>query len=105
MRTASWPSSSKLGFGRRSTCGPKKIGAKIRDAQLEKLPAMLVVGQKEAEGGLVSYRDRLEGDKGAMALSAVVASLRAESDARTIRATAPVPTLAEPVSDDEKHMY
>jgi threonyl-tRNA synthetase len=45
----------------------EKIGAKIRDAQLEKIPAMLVVGAKEAENQAVSYRDRVDGDQGAMA--------------------------------------
>src|SRR5258708_6017071 len=45
---------------------PEKIGAKIRDAQLEKIPVMLVVGAKEAETRAVSYRDRVEGDKGAL---------------------------------------
>ena len=42
---------------------PEKIGAKIRDAQLEKIPAMLVVGGKEAESESVSYRDRVDGDR------------------------------------------
>ena len=48
---------------------PEKIGAKIRDAQLEKIPAMLVVGAKEAENQAVSYRDRIAGDLGAMPLA------------------------------------
>ena len=47
---------------------PEKIGAKIRDAQLEKIPVMLVVGGKEAESQTVSYRDRIDGDRGAMPL-------------------------------------
>src|SRR3954447_14608954 len=70
---------------------PEKIGAKIRDAQLEKVPAMLVVGAKEAEQSTVSYRDRIDGDRGAMPLDRAVAQLRAESDARTIRQAAPPP--------------
>ena len=45
----------------------EKIGAKIRDAQLEKIPAMLVVGAKEAENQTVSFRDRTAGDLGAIA--------------------------------------
>ena len=49
---------------------PEKINAKIRDAQLEKIPAMLVVGVKEAEQQAVSYRDRTAGDLGAMPLGA-----------------------------------
>ena len=38
----------------------EKVGAKIRDAQLEKIPVMLVVGAKEAEANSVSYRDRID---------------------------------------------
>ena len=58
---------------------PEKIGAKIRDAQLEKIPVMLVVGGKEAESQAVSYRDRHDGDLGAMPLAEAVARLKAES--------------------------
>lgn len=42
----------------------EKIGYKIREAQLQKIPYMLVVGDKEMEAGTVSVRDRKEGDKG-----------------------------------------
>jgi threonyl-tRNA synthetase len=61
---------------------PEKIGAKIRDAQLEKVPVMLVVGGKEAETESVSYRDRVDGDRGAMPLAAAVAQLKAAAEAR-----------------------
>ena len=44
----------------------EKIGAKIRDAQLELIPYMFVLGGREAETGQVALRDRLEGDLGAM---------------------------------------
>lgn len=46
----------------------EKIGYKIREAQLQKIPYMLVVGDKEAESGTVSVRKRGEGDIGAMAI-------------------------------------
>ncbi len=84
---------------------PEKIGAKIRDAQLEKIPVMLVVGAKEAENKLVSYRDRIDGDRGAMPLEAAVKQIKAESDARTIRQVAP--PASEPVADvqPEQHAY
>jgi threonyl-tRNA synthetase len=84
---------------------PEKIGAKIRDAQLEKIPVMLVVGAKEAEQGTVSYRDRIDGDRGAMPLNDAVAQLKAESDARTIRQTAPPATPPAPDDEGEKHAY
>ncbi len=44
----------------------KKIGYKIREAQLSKSPYMLIVGQKEEEDKAVSVRSRIEGDKGSM---------------------------------------
>ena len=45
---------------------PEKVGAKIREAQLEKIPYMLVVGEKEASAGTVAVRDRVDGDLGAL---------------------------------------
>ena len=42
----------------------EKIGAKIRDAQLELIPYMFVVGGREAEEGKVAVRDRIDGDLG-----------------------------------------
>ena len=47
----------------------EKIGYKIREAQLQKTPYMLVVGDKEAETGTVSVRGRKDGDLGAMSLA------------------------------------
>ncbi len=44
----------------------EKIGAKIRDAQLKKIPFMLVIGEREAESGMVAVRDRVKGDTGAV---------------------------------------
>jgi threonyl-tRNA synthetase len=46
-----------------------KIGAKIRDAQLQKVPFMLVLGDREMEEGTVAVRERLKGDIGAMSLN------------------------------------
>lgn len=48
----------------------EKLGAKIRRAQLEKVPFMLVVGGRDVEAGVVSVRSRETGDKGAMTLEA-----------------------------------
>ena len=44
----------------------EKIGYKIREAQLQKVPYMLVVGDREAEAGAVSVRSRSKGDIGVM---------------------------------------
>jgi len=60
----------------------EKLQAKIRDAQLEKIPYMLVVGGKEAEAGSVSVRHRAKGDLGARPLAEFVASLRQEVENR-----------------------
>jgi threonyl-tRNA synthetase len=84
---------------------PEKVGAKVRDAQLEKVPVMLVVGGKEAETGTVSYRDRHDGDRGAMPLDEAVAKLKAESESRAAR---PVDPLAPASAVDEQaqdHTY
>jgi threonyl-tRNA synthetase len=61
----------------------EKLQAKIRDAQLEKIPYMLIVGGKEAEAGTVAVRHRTKGDLGARALGQFVADLRTEIDARS----------------------
>jgi threonyl-tRNA synthetase len=57
-----------------------KIGAKIRDAQLEKVPYMLVVGPREAESHAVAVRSREKGDEGASPLEDFLARIKAEAD-------------------------
>jgi len=56
----------------------EKTGYKIREAQMQKIPYMLVVGDREAEAGAVSVRSRAEGDKGAISLDDFAAMLKAE---------------------------
>ena len=60
----------------------EKIGKKIREAQLEKVPYMLVVGDKEAEDGTVSVRHRAEGDLGVMSQADFIAMLRDVVDSK-----------------------
>jgi threonyl-tRNA synthetase len=60
----------------------EKLPAKIRDAQMQKTPYMLVVGPKEAEAGTVSVRHRTKGDLGPKPLAEVVEALQKEVDAR-----------------------
>ena len=62
----------------------EKLQAKIRDAQLQKIPYMLVIGGKEAEAGTVSVRHRAKGDLGARPLEQFSAGLRAEIDSKVI---------------------
>ena len=56
----------------------EKMGYKIREAQLKKVPYMLVVGDKEVETDTVSVRSRSKGDLGAMALSDLISMLQTE---------------------------
>jgi threonyl-tRNA synthetase len=62
----------------------EKLPAKIRDAQLQKIPYMLVVGGKEAEAGTVSVRHRSKGDLGPKPLTELVDALQQEIDSRAI---------------------
>jgi threonyl-tRNA synthetase len=64
---------------------PEKIGYKIREAQLDKIPYMLVVGEKEQTAGTVAVRDRVDGDLGAMTLAELLNRLDSELRERTIR--------------------
>jgi threonyl-tRNA synthetase len=64
---------------------PEKIGYKIREAQVEKIPYMLVVGDKEQTAGTVAVRDRVEGDLGALPVAEVIRRLNEEVKERRIR--------------------
>jgi threonyl-tRNA synthetase len=66
----------------------QKLGAKIREAQLELIPYMMVVGEKDAQNGTVTVRDRLDGDLGAMPTDGALAKLREEVLAKTVRQVA-----------------
>ncbi len=61
----------------------EKLPAKIRDAQMQKIPYMLVVGAKEAEAGTVSVRHRTKGDLGPKPLAEFLATLQQEIDSRS----------------------
>ena len=61
----------------------EKIGKKIRDNELKRIPYMLIVGEKEAENGEVSVRKQGEGDKGTMKIANFAAELNAEVDSMT----------------------
>jgi threonyl-tRNA synthetase len=56
----------------------EKIGRKIRDAEIKKVPFMLIVGEKEASDGKVAVRKHGEGDKGAMGLNDFVEQFKAD---------------------------
>lgn len=75
----------KAGIFASADCRSEKIGYKIREARLERIPYMLVVGAKEAEEGLVSVRSRFLGDEGAKPLSEFIKAIREEIDTKAIR--------------------
>ncbi len=63
----------------------EKIGKKIREAQLAKIPYMLVIGDKEQEQGLVAVRHRKEGDLGTMTIDEFITMITKEVAEKTIR--------------------
>ena len=63
----------------------EKIGYKIREARLQKIPYMLIVGAKEEEEGKVSVRSRFAGDEGAKELGAFIESIKEEIKDRVMR--------------------
>ena len=63
----------------------EKMGYKIREARLEKVPYMLVVGAKEQEEGVVSVRSRYLGDEGAKLLDTFIAEITEEIRTKEIR--------------------
>jgi threonyl-tRNA synthetase len=62
----------------------EKLQAKIRDAQMQKIPYMLIVGGKEAEAGTVSVRHQSKGDLGPRPLAEFLSDLRKQVDERVI---------------------
>ena len=66
-----------------SDCRSEKLGYKIREAQMQKIPYMLVVGDRDMENGTVSVRTRKGDDLGAMSLDAFLAKCLEEIDAKS----------------------
>ncbi len=64
---------------------PEKIGAKIRDGQLELTPYMFIIGGREVESETVAVRDRLLGDLGPMKIDEAIAKMQAEIAAKQVR--------------------
>jgi len=63
----------------------EKIGYKIRTAQLEKVPFMLILGEKEAEAGNISVRDRDGEQKNGIALSDLIANIKKQNETRSLK--------------------
>ncbi len=62
----------------------EKIGYKIRKAQLEKVPYMIVIGKKEQENNTVGVRSRVEGDIGAMSLEEFLEKVKEEANLKNL---------------------
>ncbi len=62
----------------------EKLGYKLREAQLEKVPYMLVIGDKDIENGTVSVRERKEGDLGAMPLEDFIKRITEEVETKKL---------------------
>lgn len=62
----------------------EKIGMKIREAQLEKVPYMLVIGDRDVEQEVVSVRDRKQGDLGAMKLEAFMEKIKKQVEEKSL---------------------
>jgi threonyl-tRNA synthetase len=73
------------GFRVEADLRSEKIGAKIRDAQLKKIPFMLVIGEREAEAGTVAVRDRVKGDTGAVPVAEFSARLKSLVESRALQ--------------------
>ncbi|QUI24700.1 threonine--tRNA ligase [Vallitalea pronyensis] len=65
----------------------EKIGYKIREGRMERVPYLFILGQKEAEEGLVAVRSRVGGDEGGLPLNDVISRLRKEIDEKVIPVT------------------
>jgi threonyl-tRNA synthetase len=74
----------KAGFRVEANLKSDKIGAKIRDAQLQKVPYMLVLGDKELEEQKVAVRERKQGDIGAMPLEEFISKITQQRRSRSL---------------------
>ena len=74
----------QAGFRVESNTISDKIGAKIRDAQMQKIPYMLILGDQELENGTVAVRERKQGDIGAMTLAEFKEKIAAEKSSRSL---------------------
>lgn len=62
----------------------EKLGYKIREAQLEKVPYIIVIGDKDIENGTVSIRSRKDGDLGSMSIDEMIAKFTKEIEDKTL---------------------
>jgi threonyl-tRNA synthetase len=88
--------------------GGERVNARIRDAEKEKIPWMLVVGDREAEEGTVSVRSYHEGRLGSSSVTDLVAKVKERIESRAfdvvLKETARLPSIMDaPTSEDEAY--
>ena len=93
------------GFRATTDTDSAKVTAKIRTAQLELIPYMLVVGPKDQEQNAVSVRDRIDGDLGMLPIDEAIAKLRKEADDRVVRQVVKSDFTGFEATDSEQHEY
>lgn len=74
---------TQAGFRVQVDAGDDTVGAKIRKAELQKIPYMLIVGKKELSEGTVSVRSKNRGDEGSLQLEGFVGRLKSEVEGKT----------------------
>ncbi|MEA3508257.1 MAG: threonine--tRNA ligase, partial [Synergistota bacterium] len=79
---------SAMGYRVEIDSRDEKLGKKIRTAQMEKIPFMIVCGDREVEGETLSVRDRSDGDLGSMTLKSLVEMLRRQARPSATRPSA-----------------
>jgi threonyl-tRNA synthetase len=84
------------GLRTESNLKSEKIGAKIRDAQMQKVPFMLVLGDREMEQGTVAVRERSKGDIGVMSTNDFVEMARKLVELRALSNDVPGPRSQVP---------
>ncbi len=82
-----------------------KVEAKIRDAQIDLINYMAVVGPKEAESASIALRDRIDGNLGTMPVAEAIAKLQAEVAARTVRQVVVNKLAATADDSEERNLY
>ncbi|MDE6550094.1 MAG: threonine--tRNA ligase [Clostridia bacterium] len=73
-----------VGVRAEADCRNETLGYKIRSWQMEKVPYMLIIGDKEEEDGVVAVRRRGEGDKGKMSIDEFIAAIRSDVDSKRL---------------------
>ncbi len=96
---------SALGFRVTTDLRGAKVQAKIRDAQMDLIPYMAVVGPKESETNSISLRDRIDGDLGSKTLDEAISYLTAEVTERRIRHVAKSDFNTEPEISEAANEY